>query len=154
MYQLVKKKKRNVVITIILILVATAAAKELLTVIFSPPPVGQQLDELANSINKRCPLVVDSSTTLLNCSAMVGDRLHFNYRVETDAAKEDLDTIGFKISYREEMINRIKTDPSLAPFKNNAVSLSATFYNQAGTYLCSIGIVPSDLKDKLETSHQ
>ncbi len=42
----------------------------------------------------------------------------------------------------------MKTDLKLAAFKNNDVSLSASYYDKTGRYICSVGISPRDLKGK------
>lgn len=147
MYQLVPKKKKNIFLKIVVFLVACAVIKELIVVLFGPAPVGRQLDNLANSINKRCPLVVDSATTLNNCSAGSGNRLHFNYQINT-VNKEEVDTVSLIVSCRKEMINRMKTDPSLAVLKNNDVSISASYYDKTGKYICSVAVLPRDLKEQ------
>src|SRR5687767_13681251 len=145
MYQLVPKKKKNIFLKIVIFLVACAAIKELIIVLFGPTPVSKQLDDFTNSINKRCPLVIDSATTLNNCLAGSGNRLHFNYQINT-VNREEVDTVSLKLNYREEMINRMKTDPGLAVFKNNDVSLSASYYDKTGHYISNVAILPEDLK--------
>lgn len=146
MYQLVPKKKKNIVLKIVLFLVACGIIKELLSFILAPAPVSAQLDDLANSINKRCPIVVDSTTVLNNCSAISGFRLHFNYQVNT-VSKEEVDTVALITACRQDMITKLKTDPNMAPFKDNKLSLSASYYDKAGVYICSVAVVPGDLKE-------
>jgi hypothetical protein len=147
MYQLVPTKKKNIFLKIVIFLVGCAVIKELIVVLFGPAPVSKQLDDFTNSINKRCPLVVDSATTLNNCSAGPGNILHFNYQISI-VNKEEVDTVSLFLKWREEMINRMKTDPSLAVFKNNDISLSASYYDKTGHYICSVGISPENLKGK------
>jgi len=147
MYQLVPKKKKSIFLKILVFLIACAAIKELIVVLFGPAPVSKQLDDFASSINKRCPLVVDSSTTLNNCSAGSGNRLYFNYQVNS-VNKEEVDTALLIVSSRKEMINKMKTDPGLAGFKNNDVSISARYYDKTGKYICSVDVLPMDLKEK------
>lgn len=146
MYQLVRKKKRNIFLKIIGVLVACAVIKELLLVLFGPASVSRQLDDFANSVNKRCPLVVDSITRLINCSAGNGDKLHLNYQITT-VDKEEVDSVSMMINCREAMINSIKTDPSMAIFKQQNISLSASYYDKTGKYICGVTVLPSDLKN-------
>lgn len=145
MYQLVPKKKKHIFLKILGVLVACAIIKEFLSFLFAPAPVSKQLDDLANSINKRCPIVVDSTTVLNNCAAISGFRLHFNYQVNT-VSKEEVDTVALIMGSRQEMITKLKTDPNMAVFKDNNLSLSATYYDKSGVYICSVAVVPSDLK--------
>ena len=147
MYQLVPKKKKNIFVKILVFLVACAVIKELTVVLFGPAPVSKQLDDFANSINKRCPLVVDSTTTLNNCTAGSGNRLYFNYQVNS-VNKEDVDTVSLIVNCREEMINKMKTDPGLTAFKKYDVSISAKYYDKTGKYICSVDVLPNDLKEK------
>lgn len=147
MYQLVPKKKKNIFVKIIVFLVACAVIKELIVVLFGPAPVSKQLDNLANSINKRCPLVIDSSTTLNNCEAGSGNTLYFSYQ-NNSVNKDEVDTISLIVNSRKEMINRMKTDPSLAALKDNDVSMIAKYYDKASKYICSVVVTPTDLKEK------
>lgn len=147
MYQLTPIKKKNIFLKIVIVLVACAVIKELIVVLFGPAPVSKQLDDFTNSVNKRCPLVIDSATTLNNCSAGPGNLIHFNYQINL-VNKEEVDTVSLFLKWREEMINRMNTDPSLAVFKKNEVSLSASYYDKTGHYICSVGISPEDLKRK------
>jgi hypothetical protein len=145
MYQLVPKKKKYIVLKIVGVLFACAIIKELLSLLFAPAPVSQQLHDFANSINKRCPIVIDSTTVLNNCAAISGYRLHFNYQINT-VSKEDVDTVALIMGARQEMITKLKTDPNMVVFKNNDLSISATYYDKTGAYICSAAVVPSDLK--------
>ncbi|WEK37189.1 MAG: hypothetical protein P0Y53_06725 [Candidatus Pseudobacter hemicellulosilyticus] len=145
MYQLVPKKKKSIVLRIVIFLVACAVIKEGLTIIFSPAPVSQQLDKVASNINKRCPLVVDSMITLTNCVATSDYRLHYNYQLTT-LYKEDVDTVSMIFSARENMINILKTDPNLAVFKKHDISVSASYYDKTGVYVCGVAVLPQELK--------
>lgn len=145
MYQLVKKKKKNIFLIILVFILGSAVLKEVLTVAFGPPPVSKQLDDLAASVNKRCPILIDSNTTLTNCLAINGHRLHFNYKFNS-VIKEEVDTLTLAAISRQEMINRIKTNPDFRMFKQNDLSVSASFYDVTGVYICGAAIAPADYK--------
>lgn len=147
MSQLVPTKKKNIFLKIVIFLVACGFIKELIVINFGPASVSKQLDDFTNSFNKRCPLVIDSATILTNCSALPGNTVHFNYQINI-VNKEEVDTVLVLLKWREEMINRMNTDPSLAVFKKNDVSFSASYYDVAGHYICGVGISPNDLKGK------
>jgi len=147
MYQLVPKKKKSIFLKIVIFLIACAVIKELIIVFFGPAPVSKQLDDVANTINKRCPLIVDSTTTLNNCSAGSGNKLCFSYQLNS-VNKEDVDTISLVANSRRDMINKMKTDPALAVFKKNDISISARYYDKTGRYVCCAEVLPMDLNGK------
>ncbi len=64
-------------------------------------------------------MVIDSATTLNNCTAIAGFRLHFSYQFNT-VSKEEVDTVSLMVNCRREMINKINTDPSLSVFKKKS----------------------------------
>lgn len=143
MYKLVPKKRKNIFLKILGFIVACAVIKELIVVLLGPAPVSQQLADFAESVNKRCPMVIDSFTTLNNCAAFSDYRLHFNYQFNS-MYKEEVDTIALFLNSREQMINRIKTDPALGVFKKNDLSLTASFYDKTGNYICGVAVSPKD----------
>jgi hypothetical protein len=145
MYQLVPKKK-NLFLKILGFIVALAVIKELFVFLFAPAPISQQLDDFASSINKRCPMVLDSTTTLNNCLAVTGDKLYFNYQFNA-VNKDEVDATFLQATNKETIINKIKTDPSFAFIKNNNISISASYYDKAGNFICKVSVLPKDIQE-------
>lgn len=143
MYQLVPKKKKYIVLKIIGVLFACAFIKEILVVLFAAPPVSEQLDSMVSKMNERCPMVIDSMTTLANFGALNGNTLIVNYRLNT--AKAAIDAAEAEAANKEYIINQIKTNPSLAFIKTNKLSLFATYYDSVGVFVLNISITPKDI---------
>ena len=144
MYQLVSKKKKTILLGIVGLLLIFSLTKEFFSALNAPTPVSKQIDEFAKSIAERCPLVVDSITTLRNCAASSGNKILLNYQLSID--KEGIDTVSLISNCREEMLNRIKTDPSMAFFKDNEVAFNVSYYDIAGNYICRIIVSTNDSK--------
>jgi hypothetical protein len=144
MQQLTKKSKRTTILGIIGVVVIGALLKEGFSN-HSKASVGTQLDQFAITVNKRCPMVIDSTVTLTNCMAILDNRLHFNYQL-TQMDKEQVDTVALIVDARQEMINRLKTNPDAAFLKNNEINLTATYHDRTGKYICGVVVIPADLK--------
>ena len=144
MYQLVKKK-RSPFVNLLLFLLALSITTEVLKLIFQPPPFNDQLMDIAKQVNKKCPIMVDSTTRLDNIMAAPGNEFMYNYTF-VKINKQDVDTVAFKKEERQELINKIKTNPSLAAFKDNNVTIKATFSDDSGIYVCRVVVLPDEYK--------
>ena len=145
MYQLTKK--RNPVLKFLGFLLAISITLELLKAIFGSPTIDEQMMNTAKEINKNCPIMVDSITRLDNTLALPNDKFQFNYTfIKND--KADVDTAFFQTNMKQSIINSLTTDPKFKIFKENDISLSATFYDSTGKYICNIFVNPYEYKKR------
>src|SRR5690242_4545584 len=127
MYQLTRKK-RHPLINVVLVVFALSIATEISRVIFQQPSIDEQLVTTAEEVNKHCPLIVDSVTQLDNLMALPNHKLQYNYTFYK-YNKADIDIVVLKNNMKESLINKLKTDPKLANFKENNVLIGASFYD-------------------------
>ena len=93
MYELVKRKSKWK--TIILGIVGLFILTSVLKMVLHQPAMtlDEQLVKVANEINKRAPMTVDSTARLDNAVALPGNRFRYNYTLLT-LAKADIDTVA------------------------------------------------------------
>jgi hypothetical protein len=119
----------------------------LLTAIFnaftSEPPstLSEELQAIANNMNKRTPIQIDSLTLLRNTQALSGNILQYNLIIQT--SKENIDTNELIRGGKQRVINLIKTDPKAEFFRKNKVDLIYKYSDSAGNYVCQI-IIPGE----------
>jgi hypothetical protein len=146
MYQLVKKNKKSILVKLLIFLVVASLIREAIRINTAPPPISQQLNDFVNSLNKRCPMIIDSTLILNNCVAIAGNRLHFNYQA-SKLSKDEVDTVSLMLDNRQQIINGIRTNPDMAVFKQNELYLTATYYDKTGNYICGVAVTPADYKE-------
>ncbi|TKK68473.1 hypothetical protein FC093_10095 [Ilyomonas limi] len=130
-------------INVVLIVFALSIATEISRVVFQEPSIDEQLVTTAEEVNKHCPLIVDSVTQLDNLMALPNHKLQYNYTFYK-YNKADIDTVVLKNNMKESLINKLKTDPKLANFKENNVFIGASFYDMTGKYVCNLFVTPGE----------
>jgi hypothetical protein len=144
MYQLTKK--RNSIWKFLGFLLAISITAELLKVIFQRPSINELLMDKAKEINSHCPIMFDSLTRLDNSMATSDNKLQLNYTfIKTD--KADIDTLVLKNDMSTSVIAKLNTDPKFKNFKQDNITIEATFYDKSGNYVCNLVIIPNDLEN-------
>lgn len=108
--------------------------------------LSEELQAIANNINKRTPIQVDSLTVLRNTQALSGNKLQYNLMIQT--AKEMIDTSVLIRGGKQRVINLIKTDPKAEYFRKNKVDFVYKYTDSAGNYICQIIITGNELSSK------
>ena len=142
MYQLIRKK-RHPFVNFLLFILALSITTEVLKLIFQSPSVDEQLLTTSKEINKQCPIIVDSLTQLDNTVALPNHLLQYNYTFYK-SDKENIDTVVLKKSMRESLINKLRTDPKFAVFKEGHVIVGSSFYDRTGHYVCAMQVTPAE----------
>ncbi len=145
MYQL-QKKKRPLAVRILIFIFVCSMIVELVKVMFSQPSVKEGIAQAANNINKRCPMMVDSSTRLNNVIAGA-DVFILNYTLVTvDQQVAPLDTMRFKQEMKTEITNITRTNPLFKSFRDEQLTIQAMYSDKAGRYICSVMVTPTDYR--------
>lgn len=97
--------------------------------------------DTAKEINKHCPIMVDSLTRLDNSIATSDNKLQFNYTFVKNNRSE-IDTSILKSSMTTSFTNKLKTDPKFKGFRQKGISISASFYDSSGNYVCDVFVDP------------
>ena len=142
MYELILKK-RHPFVNFLLFIFAMSITTEVLKLIFQNPSVDEQLLATSQEINKQCPYMVDSLTQLDNTIALPNHLLQYNYTFYK-SDKENIDTVALKESMRESLVNKLRTDPKFAIFKEDHVVVGSRFYDRTGHYVCAMQVTPAE----------
>lgn len=103
------------------------------------------MTQVANEINKKCPMMLDSITRFDNSVALTNNVFQFNYTI-TNAVKLNYDTTALQTAVRPLALNLLKTDPKCKPYRDNNTTLSFAYHDKSGAYLCSVIINQNDTK--------
>jgi hypothetical protein len=101
------------------------------------------MTKVANEINKKCPMTVDSITRLDNTAALFNNTFEYNFTI-LNADKADYDTNLLKEVVKLSALNNIKTNPQSKIFRDNSTSILYVYYDMNGSYLCNILLTPEE----------
>jgi hypothetical protein len=145
MYELIKKKSygMRIVTGIAIFFVITLVLK----MIFYQPfvSIDEELMKMASELNRHAPIMVDSVTRFDNAIALSGYRVDYNYTF-LRAEKADVDTVYLVKTAKETLLNGLKTDPKLAPFRKEGITISAIYHDKRGNYICTATVTPDDFR--------
>ncbi len=110
-------------------------------VIFAPQSFDDILKQASNEINKNCPMVVDSETTLNNTTILPGRIFQYNYRM-SNLSKDSIDVEYFKETMKPPIINSVKTNPDLKQFRDKGVTLTYSYVDMDGKFVAKITVTP------------
>jgi hypothetical protein len=105
------------------------------------PPFEEEMQKIAQGINKQCPMMIDQTTRLDNVMALPNTTFQYNYtllNVEAGAA----DTESMKQYITPRIINNIKSNPDLAPQRQHKVTMSYLYKDKGGTSLFRVVVTP------------
>ena len=110
-------------------------------VFFSKPSFDKIMMEAASEINKSCPLMLDQDTRLDNTMALPGNVFQYNYTL-VNMEKETVDEVDLKNYLESNIVNNIKTNPDLKPYRDNKVTMSYVYRDKDGHFLIKIEATP------------
>jgi len=91
-------------------------------------------------------MVVDNETRADNVLFVPLKTLTYNYtlvnRKKSDISNWDL----VKVPFSEKLLNKIKTSPDLALFRDNDVIFVYNYYDKEGVFIFNVKIYPFDYK--------
>jgi len=137
----VEKKKLSAarIIGIVFAIACAVAAQHFL---FSPPSYDKVLVQVANEVNKACPIMVDKETQLDNALPIPPNSFQYNYTL-ISVDKGRLDTNRFKAILEPTIINGIKTSPQLKYLRDHNTTVLYSYKDRSGQYLCTISVPAS-----------
>ena len=142
MYELVKKK--NIWQRILIGIVAMFVITQLLKFFLKEPTfnINDDLIKTANEINKHCPIIIDSLIKLDNVNALKGNSLQYNYTIQME--KSQVDTVELIKINRQDIIDKMKKDSAARYFKQNNVTIKASYSDKNGVQFCTITVHPHE----------
>jgi hypothetical protein len=130
---------------IIIIGVALVIFFFVLQMLLNTSSLDKDMVKVANEINKKCPMMVDSITRFDNAAALTNNVFKFNYTILT-ADKSDYDTAALQSAIKPAALNLLKTDPQYKIYRDKNTTLAFTYRDKNGSYLCTIRFTPGEYK--------
>lgn len=139
MYELVKKK--SLTLKIILGIIFLFVLTSLLKVFLKEPKltIDKELVLISNEVNKLAPVIIDSTTRLDNVTALMGNKLQYNYTL-TNFNKEEIDTIVLKENTILNMKELMNANPKAKYFRDNKIEILVNYVDQKGDLICNFSI--------------
>ncbi len=101
----------------------------------------QKLSEVATSINKTMPQVLDEYSEVDSLKAFYPDTLQYYCKLlHVNKTPESLSRI--KQILETKMLNTVKTDPVFQPYRVNKIKIVYRYHDEQNVFLFSIFITP------------
>lgn len=134
-----KSKLLPILIAIVVFGISYVATQQFFT---SSPSLNQNLIEVANELNKNCPMMIDEQTKLVNAAALPDNVFIYNYML-TNLERDGIDIEEATKTMEPILINNIKSNPDMKYFKDNNVTLSYSYKDKHGVFVMKINVTPA-----------
>ena len=105
--------------------------------------VNPSLLEAANEINKMCPFTVNKDTRLDNALALPNNGFQYNYTL-VNVEKSSINVEKSKSNAASILLNQLKTNQALKPFRDNNVTIVYSYSDKNGIFLFSHTFAPEE----------
>ncbi len=112
---------------------------------FKPPSFDKQMMNVASELNKTCPIMVDAETQLDNAFALPENIFQYNYTL-INMHKDSIDIVKLEEYLKPIILNTIKTNPDLKPFRDNNVTMSYNYKDKNSNYILKLSFTPEQYK--------
>jgi hypothetical protein len=103
--------------------------------------IDKKLVEVANEINKTCPVRIDEYTTLKNVAALPNKTVQYNYILEgITKAEVKIDTV--KKYVFPSVLENVRTNPGLKLFRDNKITLNYYYVDKNGVFVTEYKVKP------------
>lgn len=136
---LTKEKVFSLIAGIIAFILAYGGAQYL----FSSPSIDKSMMQMANEVNKSCPMMIDNDTRLDNAMVMPDNGFQYNYTL-VNMVTSEADIEDFKQLMLPRIINVVKTEPEMKSIRENKITMAYNYKDQNGIFLCKLVISPAD----------
>lgn len=145
MYELTKKK--SIGVKIILTLIVLFIITQVLKIFLGEPrtSINDDLMKMASEINQHAPVMVDSVTRFDNAVALSNNTFQYNYTL-LKAKKSEIETTYLQQAGKEIMLNKVRTSPKMAYFRDNNISIWGAYYDSTGVYICTVRLSHDEIK--------
>jgi hypothetical protein len=114
---------------------------EKITGIFRKPVFDKAMMEIANEINKTCPIMVDQVTRLDNSIALPDKVFQYNYTV-INVVKDSINLDELQKFIEPRIINDVKTNPGMKFIRDRLVTVNYSYRDMTGVHLFVISVKP------------
>ena len=136
--------RRKIIRVLTAVISASAASWFVNYYFFSKPSFDKRLIELANEINKTCPMMVDNYTRLDNTTVLPDKVFQYNYTLTT-TLKSEVDTSIFG-KIKLNAISNARTNPDMKDIRDNDLTLSYYYKDKNGVFISKFNVTPNEYK--------
>ena len=138
-------RKRTFIIITILVFVVFGGCLAAYVYIQNADPVNKMLREAAADVNKRAPIDIDETVSIIGASLM--SNKVFQYKCALKEVDKDEISVGIIERYiLPDIVADIKDEPAFAYFKENGISLCYSFFDKNGKKICDLFISPDEVE--------
>ena len=117
--------------------------KNIETALSQPETIKQELIDASNTINSRCPYMIDSYTQLDTTTPIEHYAFRYNYTLLGVSVRE-FDIEVFEAEMRPVITNQLRTDPSFNYFRDNNITMIYQYSDMNGRFILQIEVTPED----------
>ena len=103
------------------------------------------LKENAESMNRKCPILVEKDVRLDSTSAGPGRRFTYHYTL-LDRTLDSMDVKSFENRLRPNLTNNLRTNKNLEILRRNRANVDYRFFDKKGRFLLTISVESGDYK--------
>jgi hypothetical protein len=107
------------------------------------PKLENKLSNLANEVNKNCPVMIDEGTRFDNVVLMPGNIYQFRYTLINNG-RENIDPERLKTYVLPNVIENIRTSTDLKYHRDNKVTFSYYYKDMRGDYVTDFSVSAAD----------
>ena len=114
-------------------------------IFFKTSSPDREVLKFAKEMSKHCPAMVDVETRLDKVNALADNSLHFDYTL-IYRDKDSLSIGNLKKFMEPEILNKIKTSPTLSKYLNKDLTWIYSYNDKDGDFIFQITYTPEQLK--------
>lgn len=133
-----KKKALSIVVGILAFGLAYFATQYFFS---KKPSFNEAMVEVANEINKTCPMMIDQDTQLDNTMALPNNTFVYNYTL-VNLEKENIDIEAVKNFIEPKVVNNMKTSPDMKLYRENRTTMTYNYKDKNGIFVLKINVGP------------
>jgi hypothetical protein len=108
---------------------------------FKKPAFDKAMVDIANEINKTCPIMVDNATRLDNSIALPNNVFQYNYTLVM-MVKDSINLNDLRNYLEPRILNDVKTNPGMKFIRDNKVTVNYSYKDMTGVNLFTISVSP------------
>jgi len=139
------KGNKKLITQIIIFIVFFSIAFFGTRMLFSVNSVDTELKKVAEEINEKCPVLIDSDTRLDSVAAFEGKIIQYNYTLlPFDKSDKSLEIEAMKSKVKIQSQENYDASVEMADFRTKEVKMKYSYYDKNGKFLFDFEVLPSN----------
>ena len=142
------KNVKLIVFSAIGLLIGYLGSQYLIDTFFKKPNIEEILIQVAEEMNKNCPITLDGDTRLDTTMGGPGKSFSYFYTL-VNYSKEEINQDTLITYLKPNIINNVSTNPQMAIFRENEITMNYNYKDKEGVFLFVITVTPDNYKKNL-----